>query len=66
MPLTNTVVHASSSDWLGIYTRAGIGLVRVAYCTVYWRSVPLQAGPNPDGLVPNEGSTSEVVNGHGV
>eukprot|EP00976_Prorocentrum_cordatum_P112505 1195541-Prorocentrum_minimum.AAC.8 len=26
---------------------------------------PLQASPNPDGLVPNEGSTSEVVNGHG-
>eukprot|EP00976_Prorocentrum_cordatum_P115045 1195946-Prorocentrum_minimum.AAC.2 len=29
-------------------------------------SVPLQAGPNPDGFVPNKESTSEVVNGHGV
>ena len=23
-------------------------------------------GPNPDGFDPNEGSTSEVVDGHGV
>ena len=29
-------------------------------------SVTLQAGPNPDGFVPNEGSSSEVVDGHGV
>eukprot|EP00959_Pyramimonas_sp_CCMP1952_P129757 2713414-Pyramimonas_sp.AAC.3 len=27
-------------------------------------SAPLHTGPNPNGCVPNEGSTSEVVNGH--
>eukprot|EP00959_Pyramimonas_sp_CCMP1952_P246796 5158271-Pyramimonas_sp.AAC.2 len=34
--------------------------VPLMYCTTHLN------GPNPDGCVPNEGSTSEVVNGHQV
>eukprot|EP00959_Pyramimonas_sp_CCMP1952_P405412 8496865-Pyramimonas_sp.AAC.1 len=66
-----TMRHAPPLAWVFatlVTSVLDVGAPHVLYNSpqVRYISAPLHIGPNPDGCVPNEGTTSEVVNGHEV